>query len=144
MWGLEPDLTRADEPHPDLFNTALMFRRGGTSSRAAAGAAERAERESTHKRIWNELKLKPRTADEIARDMRMERNTARARISELYTHGWAAPTGDTRPTPSGKPAEVWKAVDKDPAFPPRGSFAKKLEAGSDGPAEAKPMEAING
>ena len=99
--------------HPDLFDTARMYRRAGTSSTAAFKAAKSARINDTHRRIWEALKIRPRTPDEIAADLKMERNTARARISELRAAGWAQATGETRLTAAGKPAEVMSAKHRD-------------------------------
>lgn len=100
------------EPHPDLFNTALMFKREGTSSDAARAAALEAKYNDTHRLIWQALKAKPRTADEIATDLKLVLNTARARMSELLTRGWAKRTGERRATGAGRAADVLQAVTK--------------------------------
>lgn len=102
------------EPHPDLFNTASMFKAEGTSSQAAHGAALQARYNDTHRMIWLALKAKPRTADEIAADLKLVLNTARARMSELLNRGWAKRTGERRATGAGRAADVLQAVTKDP------------------------------
>lgn len=102
------------EPHPDLFNTALMFKRGGTSAAAAAHAAKEARLNNTHAVIWRALIEKPRTADEIAADLKLVLNTARARMTELVKRGWAKRTGETRSTDAGRPADVLTAILRDP------------------------------
>lgn len=133
------------EPHPDLFDTARMFRRSGTSSFAAAAAAEQAKVLNTHHRIWLALGERPRTADQVAVDFKMERNTIRARISELYKTGWVNSTDETRPTASGKPAVVWMAVEKCESFPVSGaSFQAKTKRTpkTPDPAERDPMKEL--
>jgi hypothetical protein len=104
----------SQEPHPDLFNTALMYKREGTSADAARAAALEAKYNDTHRVIWRALKAKPRTADEIAVDLKLVLNTARARMSELLKRGWAARTGERRTTGAGRAADVLRAVEKQP------------------------------
>jgi hypothetical protein len=105
----------SQEPEPDLFNTALMFKREGTSADAARAAALEARYNDTHRLIWRALKAKPRTADEIATDLKLVLNTARARMSELLKRGWIARTGERRATGAGRAADVLRAVEKAPA-----------------------------
>lgn len=101
-----------DAPTSDDFVVARNFKRGGTSSQAAAGAAKSARLGDTHRKIWAALLAEPRTADEIARDLRLVLNTARARCTDLLNGGWIERTGATRATGAGRAADVLTAVRK--------------------------------
>lgn len=102
-----------DAAPPDVFNTARNYKRIGTSSDAAASAARVAKLGNTHRKIWAALRAEPRTPDEIARDLGLVLNTARARCSDLLNQGWVKRTGDYRKTGAGKHADVLAAVVKD-------------------------------
>jgi len=101
------------EPTPDLFNTEAMFKRPGTSSEAASSAARSARINDTHRKVYRALSWNPRTPDELARAFNACTNTIRARMSELRKAGWIEPTGETRTTDAGKPAEVMRASSKE-------------------------------
>lgn len=114
------------EPQPDLFNTSLMFKAGGTSAAAAASAAETARLNDLHRVIWRMLRDNPRTPDELVglvkgskgrtKDKPIVLNSIRARISELKSRGWLEPTGETRQTAAGLYADVMKAVTRETEF----------------------------
>lgn len=97
-------------PKPQDFRVENNFRAAGPSSVAAASAAEGARLNDLHRTIWRALSVKPRTADEIAGDLNLVLNTARARITDLRNAGWIRDTGDRRATEAGRAATVWEAV----------------------------------
>jgi predicted ArsR family transcriptional regulator len=98
----------SDAPNPDEFSVERNYKRAGTSSNAAAAAAGQARRLNTHERIMAALRLRPRTADEISRDLGLVLNTSRARCTDLLNQGLIERTGETRPTGAGRPADVLK------------------------------------
>jgi predicted ArsR family transcriptional regulator len=105
------------EPSPDEFRIARQFKRDGTSADAAASAARVARLGDTHRKIWRALRERPRTADEIAADLGLILNTARARCSDLIRAGWAERTGETRLTAARKRADVLYAITKEKSAP---------------------------
>lgn len=106
-------ISMRDGPSASEFSTGSLFRRDGTSSEAAASAASAARLHDTHRKIWSALKEQPRTADEIARDLGLVLNTARARCSDLIKHGWAKRSGRRRATDAGRAADVLEACVKE-------------------------------
>ena len=99
-------------PSISEFRVERNFRKAGTSSKAAAAAAESARLGNTHRKIWTALRFKPRTPDEIARDTGMVLNTVRARCTDLKNTGWIEDTGERRETDAGREAIVWRARSK--------------------------------
>ena len=110
-------------PHPSLFDTPSAFKRSGTSEHAAAHAAHKAKIGDLHRKIWDYLRNTEAkigtglTADEVAEGLGILLNTSRARISELRKQGWVEPTKERRPTAAGRPAEVYRAIQKEDLKP---------------------------
>ena len=98
-------------PSVSEFRVERNFKVAGTSSKAAAAAAESAKLGDTHRKIWTALRFKPRTPDELHRDMglKLTLNTFRARCTDLKNAGWIEDTGERRETDAGREAIVWHA-----------------------------------
>ena len=94
------------------FKVETNFRARGTSAEAAALAAKRAEIGKTHERILQALMVKPMTADEIAKELGLVLNTARARIADLKRAGVVEPTGERRETDAKGMADVIHVVEQ--------------------------------
>lgn len=99
-------------PSPDQFTVASNFRKAGPSAQAAQAAAESAKLNDTHRKIYSALLEQPRTADEIAAALSLERNTARARCTDLRNAGWIFDTGERGETEAGRPATVWAVSER--------------------------------
>ncbi|MCX8018394.1 MAG: ArsR family transcriptional regulator [Rhodocyclaceae bacterium] len=80
-----------------------------TSHAAAASAAEFAG--SQRVRILSLLRASgPMTAEEIGLALGLEPYAVRKRLPELEDAGLAEPTGDVKPTASGRWQRVWRAT----------------------------------
>lgn len=89
-----------------------------TSRQAAKDAGSRASSDRTAVLAWiREAGARGATDDEIERALDMKHQTASARRRELVLAGLIAPTGERRPTRSGSPAQVWRAVLPRPVLP---------------------------
>ncbi len=103
----------------DLFtyadNTARLYRKPGTSSKAASGAAVKAP--SKKQIILSELAMAPATPEEICARHGGVLNTWRARMCDLYRprdeHGnriapFVVPTGETRTSAGNRESDVMR------------------------------------
>ena len=85
------------------------FKRGGTSSQAAAAAAIESPEKCAA--ILRQLVLDDLTPDELASTLGFVLNTARARCSDLKVFGFIEPTGQQRLTEANKKADVLRITD---------------------------------
>lgn len=93
-----------EDDQGDLFNTSRNFKKPGTSSDAARAAEPRAH--IWRKRVLDALLVRPMTPDEIAAALGADILTVRPRCSELLKAGQIDITGERRPTPRGRNADV--------------------------------------
>lgn len=92
----------------DLFTyaTEQAFKKRGTSSDAAAAAAGKAS--YWRARVLEAIRHQPGTADEIAARLGADILSIRPRTTELLNQGLIETTGERRPTPRGRTADVWR------------------------------------
>ena len=100
----------------DYYSTAVdelpLFRRSDPETSKAAG---RAARETglvgRHERLILEaLAAGPGTKDEIASRCGLTEQQVARRMHGLHNEGLVEATGTTRPSGSGRPAQVWRAT----------------------------------
>jgi predicted ArsR family transcriptional regulator len=89
-----------------LFDTAKNWKKPGTSSDAAAAAAGKAS--YWRARVLEAIRHQPGTADEIAARLGADILSIRPRTTELFNRGLIETTGERRPTPRGRTADVWR------------------------------------
>lgn len=94
-----------DRPYPSTPG----FKRPGTSQDAAAAMQPKAS--LLRERCLAVLREGPRTADEVAGVLRMDRLAIRPRLSELVEMKLIEPTGERRKNASGQSANVWRVKD---------------------------------
>lgn len=92
----------------DLFAyaTEQAFKKRGTSSDAAAAAAGKAP--YWRQRCLEALRVRSMTGDEIAAFLGVDVLTIRPRLTECLNLGQIETTGERRPTPRGRTADVWR------------------------------------
>lgn len=84
-----------------------------TSQFAAAAMHDHAARIAARMlRVMYDDRQQRFTVDELEQAMRLRHQTASAEMSHLRAEGWVTPTGATRPTRSGYPAEVYRLTDR--------------------------------
>lgn len=78
--------------------------------------AERRVRHITggvRKAVYEALKTRPSTDDELVELLRRPANTVRPRRVELMNDGFVVDSKERRPSANGSPAIVWKVLDDD-------------------------------
>jgi hypothetical protein len=92
--------------------------KGSDTSKAAGQSVEITAR-SMRARAYAFIKqVGGATCDEIEVEFNQRHQTISARLSELRLGGWIERSGSTRPTRSGRQADVYKVRDKAPDPPP--------------------------
>lgn len=92
----------------DLFTyaTEQAFKKRGTSSDAAAAAAGKAP--YWRGKCLEALRVRSMTGDEVAAFLGVDVLTIRPRLTECLNQGLIETTGERRPTPRGRTADVWR------------------------------------
>lgn len=98
----------------DYYSTAVdelpLFRRSDPETSKAAGRAAK-EFLGHHERLIIEaLAAGPGTKDELASRCGLTEQQVARRMHGLKQAGLVEPTGETRPSRSGRPERVWKAA----------------------------------
>lgn len=83
------------------------FKERGSTSEDTAHSME-CTVESMRAKVYKILKSRPRTADEVAKELGESVLSVRPRLSELRNLGLINPTGERRSNQSGKSAKVWQ------------------------------------
>ncbi|WP_084398310.1 winged helix-turn-helix domain-containing protein [Henriciella aquimarina] len=100
-------------PSAQNFHVERNHKTGGTSAQAAQAAAKKAVLNDTHRTIWKAIAERPMTADEVAEVTGINLLTARPRMSDLVSAGWAEATGERRaPYEGAAERNVYRAVTK--------------------------------
>lgn len=99
-----------------------------TTSREAAEEME-GRAETVRANVLEALKLRPMTADEVARALNESVLTVRPRVTELFQAGRIGRTGERRKNRSGRDAHVFRAL----AAPPPPSPLPPMPDGPDQP-----------
>lgn len=98
----------------DYYSTAVdelpLFRRTDPATSKAAGRAAREFLGDHERRILEALAAGPGTKDEIASRCGLTEQQVARRMHGLKRAGLVEPTGETRPSRSGRPERVWKAT----------------------------------
>jgi len=98
----------------DYYSTAVdelpLFRRTDPVTSKAAGRAAREFLGDHERRILEALAAGPGTKDEIASRCGLTEQQVARRMHGLKRAGLVEPTGETRPSRSGRPERVWKAT----------------------------------
>jgi hypothetical protein len=89
-----------------LFDTASNWKKTGTSSDAAAAAAGKAP--YWRGKCLEALRVRSMTGDEVAAFLGVDVLTIRPRLTECFNLGQIETTGERRPTPRGRTADVWR------------------------------------
>lgn len=83
----------------------------GTQTSEEAADSIKGARTSLQVRIFQALKERPRTCEEIENDLDIKHQTAGPRIRELALGNHIRPSGNVRKTGSGRNAIVWEVCD---------------------------------
>ena len=96
---------------PDITETLPLFRQTDPATSKTAGiAARESGLVGRHERLILEaLAAGPGTKDEIASRCKLTEQQVARRMHGLHQAGLVEATGTTRPSGSGRPAQVWRA-----------------------------------
>ena len=96
--------------YAETLDTLPLFRRSDPETSKAAGLAAK-EFLGHHERLIVEaLAAGPGTKDELASRCGLTEQQVARRMHGLKRAGLVEPTGETRPSRSGRPERVWKAT----------------------------------
>lgn len=104
MTEAQPDLLSWRPRYPDTPG----YKRSGTSQEAAESIAERMP--NMRRMVFEALKLRDMTADEVASALNLSVLQTRPRLSELLAYDKIRDTGIRRKNASGKNAVVWAVI----------------------------------
>jgi predicted ArsR family transcriptional regulator len=96
--------------YPDTLDTLPLFRRTDPVTSKLAGVAARQFKGDHERRILEALDQGPGTKDEIAGRCGLSEQQVARRMHGLARAGLVETTGATRPSASGRPERVWRAM----------------------------------
>jgi predicted ArsR family transcriptional regulator len=96
--------------YPDTLDTLPLFRRTDPVTSKLAGVAAREFKGDHERRILEALDQGPGTKDEIAGRCGLTEQQVARRMHGLARAGLVETTGTTRPSASGRPERVWRAM----------------------------------
>jgi len=96
--------------YPDTIDTLPLFRRTDPVTSKLAGVAAREFKGDHERRILEALDKGPGTKDEIASRCGLTEQQVARRMHGLARAGLVETTGATRPSASGRPERVYKAI----------------------------------
>jgi predicted ArsR family transcriptional regulator len=96
--------------YPDTLDTLPLFRRTDPVTSKLAGVAAREFKGDHERRILEALDKGPGTKDEIASRCGLTEQQVARRMHGLARAGLVETTGATRPSASGRPERVYKAI----------------------------------
>jgi predicted ArsR family transcriptional regulator len=96
--------------YPDTLDTLPLFRRNDPVTSKIAGTMAREFRGDHERKILEALAAGPGTKDELAARCGLSEQQVARRMHGLARAGLVETTGTTRPSASGRPERVWRAV----------------------------------
>lgn len=94
--------------HPAAGVPLVPFVDQDTSAQAAHSVSSTGAARNLERRVFDLIRARARTDEEICDELEIEGNTARPRRRSLVVRGLVQDSGERRPTHSGRKAIVWK------------------------------------
>lgn len=95
--------------HPAAGVPLVPFVDTDTSAQAAMSVSSTGVARNLERQVFDLIRSKPRTDEEICDKLGIEGNTARPRRRSLVVRGLVKDSGERRPTHSGRKAIIWEA-----------------------------------